>query len=55
MFGYQTGDGWSYFPSIPEMLVTFGMVAIEVPACIVITRRFPVLPREDHARAGQAA
>ncbi|NMF97769.1 Ni/Fe-hydrogenase cytochrome b subunit [Aromatoleum toluolicum] len=55
LVGYQTGDGWSYFPSIPEMLVTFGMFAIEVLAYIVITRRFPVLPREDHAPAGQAA
>ena len=55
LVGYQTGDGWSYFPSVPEMLVTFGMFAIEVLAYIVITRRFPVLPREDHAPAGQAA
>jgi Ni/Fe-hydrogenase subunit HybB-like protein len=55
LVGYQTGDGWSYFPSVPEMMVTFGMFAIEVLAYIVITRRFPVLPREDHAPAGQAA
>jgi Ni/Fe-hydrogenase subunit HybB-like protein len=55
LIGYQTGDGWSYFPSVPEMLVTFGMFAIEVLGYIVITRRFPVLPREDHAPAAQAA
>ena len=45
--GYDTGTGWSYFPSAPELLVTFGMFAIEVLGYIVITRRFPVLPRED--------
>ena len=53
LVGYQTGDGWHYFPSIPEMLVTFGMFAIEVLGYIVITRRFPVLPREEHALAGR--
>lgn len=47
LVGYDTGTGWSYFPSVPELLVTFGMFAIEVLGYIVITRRFPVLPRED--------
>jgi len=47
LVGYDTGTGWSYFPSAPELLVTFGMFAIEVLGYIVITRRFPVLPRED--------
>lgn len=45
LIGYDTGPGWSYFPSIPEMLVTIGMFAIDVLAYIIITRRFPVLPR----------
>ncbi|HNH11852.1 MAG TPA: Ni/Fe-hydrogenase cytochrome b subunit, partial [Rhodocyclaceae bacterium] len=51
LIGYMTGEGWSYFPSVPEMLVTIGMFAIEVLGYIVITRRFPVLPREEHAAA----
>lgn len=46
LIGYQTGDGFSYFPALPELLVTLGLFAIEVLAYIVITRRFPVLPRE---------
>lgn len=46
LVGYETGDGWHYFPSVPEMLVTFGMFAIEVFGYIVITRRFPVLANE---------
>ena len=49
LIGYETGDGWHYFPSVAEMLVTFGMFAIEVVGYIVITRRFPVLAREDAA------
>jgi Ni/Fe-hydrogenase subunit HybB-like protein len=46
LIGYDTGPGWNYFPSIAEMLVTIGMFAIEVLGYIIITRRFPVLPRE---------
>lgn len=51
LIGYETGEGWHYFPSVPEMLVTLGMFAIEVFGYIAISRRFPVLPRED----GEAA
>ncbi len=46
LIGYDTGPGWNYFPSAQELLVTLGMFAIEVLGYIVITRRFPVLPRE---------
>lgn len=50
LIGYDTGlgvdHGWNYFPSIAEMLVTIGMFAVEVLAYIIITRRFPVLPRD---------
>ena len=49
LIGYDTGPGWNYFPSIAELLVTLGMFAIEVLAYIIITRRFPVLPREEAA------
>jgi Ni/Fe-hydrogenase subunit HybB-like protein len=47
LIGYDTGPGWNYFPSVPELLVTIGMFAIEVLGYIIITRRFPVLPREE--------
>ena len=55
LIGYDTGvgvdHGWNYFPSIAEMLVTIGMFALEVLGYIIITRRFPVLPREEAAAA----
>ncbi len=49
LIGYQhfTGSGWTYFPSFTEVMVTLGMFAVEVLGYIIITRRFPVLPRED--------
>jgi Ni/Fe-hydrogenase subunit HybB-like protein len=46
LIGYETGDGFRYFPALPELLVTVGMFAAEVLGYIIITRRFPVLPRE---------
>ncbi|MDO8933219.1 MAG: Ni/Fe-hydrogenase cytochrome b subunit [Rhodocyclaceae bacterium] len=46
LIGYETGDGFSYFPALPELMVTLGLFAVEVIGYIVITRRFPVLPRE---------
>ena len=46
-YGHHTGSGWTYFPSFTEVMVTTGMFAIEVLGYIIITRRFPVLPREN--------
>ena len=51
LIGYDTGPGWTYFPSLGEIMVTVGMFSVEVIGYIVITRRFPVLPREDAAAA----
>ena len=51
LIGYETNvdgaGGFTYFPTLAEILVTAGMFAIEVLGYIIITRRFPVLPRED--------
>jgi len=46
LIAYDTGAGFTYFPALPEILVTMGMFATEVLIYVVITRRFPVLPRE---------
>ncbi len=43
LVGFNPGPGWSYFPSVPEMAVTFGLVAFEVMAYLVIVKRFPIL------------
>ena len=47
LIAFDTGPGWSYFPSVPEIMVTLGVFAANVLGYIIITRRFPVLPRED--------
>lgn len=54
LIGYNTvigaetsGVSFRYFPSLTELLVTVGMFATEVLGYVIITRRFPVLPREE--------
>ena len=45
LVGYETGSGYHYFPSVPELLVTIGLVAFEILAYIVFVRTLPVLPK----------
>ncbi len=44
LVGYMTGEGWHYFPSLAELMVTVGLIAFEILAYIVIVRNYPVLP-----------
>jgi Ni/Fe-hydrogenase subunit HybB-like protein len=45
LIGYETGSGWHYFPAVPELLVTIGLIAFEILAYIVFVRMLPVLPK----------
>jgi len=40
---YNPGQGWVYFPSFAEILVTLGLVATETVAYVFIVRKFPIL------------
>ena len=44
---YNPGPGYSYFPSVPEIMVTVGLVALEVMVFLFVVKRFPVLHREE--------
>jgi Ni/Fe-hydrogenase subunit HybB-like protein len=46
LVGYETGPGWHYFPSVPELLVSIGMIAFEILGYIILVRRLPILPAE---------
>ncbi len=43
LIGYQPLNGWSYFPSLPELMVTIGVVALEVLLYLVFIKTLPVL------------
>ena len=47
LVGYDTGAGWNYFPSLTEILLTVGIIAIEILGYIVLVRWLPVLPKVE--------
>lgn len=43
LVAFNPGAHWSYFPSVPEILVTVGLVSAEIIAYVYIVRTFPIL------------
>jgi len=43
IIAFKPGPGWSYFPSVPELVITLGLIALEIMAYLVLVQRFPVL------------
>ncbi len=51
LIGFDAGPGYSYFPSVPEIMVTVGIVAAEIMAYLVFVKKLPVLHFFFHATA----
>lgn len=50
LVAFQPGAGWHYFPSIPEMFISIGLISIELAIYVALVRRFPILGgRSSHA------
>lgn len=49
LIGYEPGPGFSYFPSVSELMVTIGIIAVEIMAYLVFVKKLPVLHSADHA------
>lgn len=49
LVAFDPGTGWQYFPSVSEILITFGVVAVEIMAYLLIVKKLPVLPKLEHA------
>jgi Ni/Fe-hydrogenase subunit HybB-like protein len=43
LVAFTPGSHWAYFPSVPEMGITVGLVAFEVLAYVAIVKMFPIL------------
>lgn len=50
LVAFMPGAHWAYFPSVPEMLVTVGLVALEILAYVAIVKTFPILTGVSGAR-----
>ncbi len=51
LVGYETGPGWNYFPSMTEIMVSVGMIALEVLGYIALVRYLPILPGNSEPAA----
>ena len=40
---FDPGPGWAYFPALPEIVITVGLVALEILVFILLVKRFPIL------------
>ena len=43
LVAFSPGSHWSYFPSVPELLITFGIIATELAVYIAAVKIFPIL------------
>jgi Ni/Fe-hydrogenase subunit HybB-like protein len=43
LVAYDPGNGWVYFPSVAEILITLGLIATETVVYVLVVRRFPIL------------
>jgi len=41
--GFDPGNGWHYFPSVGELCITFGIVAVEILGYLWCVKRLPIL------------
>jgi len=48
LVAFDPGPGWSYFPSVPEIFITIGLIAFELAAYVLIVKTFPILGGTAH-------
>jgi Ni/Fe-hydrogenase subunit HybB-like protein len=49
IIAYNPGNGWTYFPSVPEQMITYGLIAIEIAAYTLFVKYFPVFSAHEPA------
>ena len=49
IIGFDPGQGWQYFPSFSELMITFGVISLEILAYLIFVKKLPVLPDVKHA------
>lgn len=49
LVGFNPGAGWQYFPSFSEIMITLGIISIEIVAYLIFVKKMPVLPTVRHA------
>lgn len=55
LVAFNPGPGWHYFPSVQEIFVTLGLVALEIAIYIALVRQFPILGALPSRRPAEVA
>lgn len=55
LVAYMPGQGWTYFPSVGELLVTLGLLAGEVAVYVFMVKQFPILAGVASAKRDEPA
>jgi Ni/Fe-hydrogenase subunit HybB-like protein len=59
LVAFDPGNGWRYFPSVGELLITLAILSVETLVFLFFVRKFPILPAgrtpADRAPAARAA
>lgn len=53
LIGYDPVGNWRYFPSVPELTVTFGVVALEILLYLIFIKALPVLANAEPPAAAK--
>ncbi|MCP4286797.1 MAG: Ni/Fe-hydrogenase cytochrome b subunit [Gammaproteobacteria bacterium] len=51
LVAFNPGDEYTYFPSLAEMMITVGIISLEILAYIILARYLPVLHKEETVAA----
>jgi len=49
LVAFNPGVGYHYFPSASEILITVGIISLEIMAYLIFVKRLPVLPVVKHS------
>ncbi|MGZ7031691.1 MAG: NrfD/PsrC family molybdoenzyme membrane anchor subunit [Thermoanaerobaculia bacterium] len=49
LVAFQPGPGWHYFPSVPEMFISIGLISLELALYIALVKKFPILGGMSYA------
>jgi Ni/Fe-hydrogenase subunit HybB-like protein len=51
LVAFNPGPQYSYFPAVPELLITFGIIAAEIAIYVAVVKTFPILQGPALAKA----
>lgn len=51
LVAFRPGSHFSYFPALPELLITFGIIAAEIAIYVAVVKTFPILAGRPPAKS----